>query len=51
MGKVPNIGDSTTLRCAQTTSPTPPSSGSTYASGCPPMTNQLVAVPMTLVAD
>ncbi len=51
MGKVPNIGDSTTLRCAQTTSPTPPSSGSTYASGCPPMTNQFVAVPMTLVAD
>jgi hypothetical protein len=47
---VASIGSSATLSCQHTTSPTPPSSGSTYASGCPAIAAD-VTVPMTLVAQ
>jgi len=33
-----NVGDSATVACDATSTPTPPTSGSTYASGCPTFT-------------
>ena len=49
MRKAANVGDSTTLNCLDTATPTPPTSG-TYATGCPAIT-PAVSVPLTLVAD
>jgi hypothetical protein len=50
MDPVDSIGVSTTISCQQTTTPTPPSEGSTYASGCPAITADATADVM-LVAD
>ena len=36
--EVESLGSSATLSCQTTSSPTPPSSGSTYATGCPAIT-------------
>jgi hypothetical protein len=50
LGSAANVGDSATLSCQATTAPTPPSSGMTYASGCPPITPAGTAA-LTLVAQ
>jgi hypothetical protein len=50
MKKAANVGDSTTLNCVDTATPAAPTSGATYASGCPTIT-PAVSVPLTLVAD
>ena len=51
MTKVDSVGATATLSCAETTAPTPPASGATYAGGCPSSPSPLVTVPLTLVAD
>lgn len=43
LGNATTVGDMATLSCQKTTSPTPPSSGSTYAAGCPPITPDATA--------
>ena len=50
LGDTANVGDTATLSCEQTTAPTPPSSGSTYSSGCPAITADATATLM-LVAQ
>ncbi len=47
---VTTVGATGTLSCQDTTSPTPPASGSTYAAGCPAITASATATLM-LVAD
>lgn len=51
MGYVPNLGDSTTLSCELTSTPTPPSSGNTYEAGCPPIVSVLGSASLMLVAN
>lgn len=51
MGYVPNVGDSTTFSCELTSTPTPPTSGSTYESGCPPIVSVLGSASLMLVAN
>jgi hypothetical protein len=50
MPSVSTLGSSTTFSCLSTASPTPPSSGSTYAAGCPAITPTATAT-MYLVAQ
>jgi hypothetical protein len=50
MPRAATVGDETTVRCEETSAPTPPTSGSTYASGCPAITED-TSVTLTLVAD
>ena len=50
MDYVDTVGMTTTVSCEQTTNPTPPTSGSTYASGCPAITAD-TTVELTLVAQ
>lgn len=51
MQKAANVGDSTTFACELTTAPTPPTSGTTYASGCPAFVAVLGSAQLMLVAD
>lgn len=46
-----NVGDSTLLTCELTSTPTPPSSGTTYEAGCPAMVAVLSSASLMLVAD
>ena len=50
MGRVDVVGATTTVRCEQTDSPAPPYTGSTYATGCPAITED-TSVELTLVAQ
>jgi hypothetical protein len=50
LGNAAAVGDTATLSCDATTAPTPPTSGSTYASGCPSITADATAT-LTLVAE
>ncbi len=50
LGNTTAVGDSATLSCDATASPTPPTSGSTYASGCPAITADATGS-LTLVAQ
>jgi len=50
LADVSSVGSSAALSCEHTTAPTPPSSGATYASGCPAITATATAQ-MMLVAQ
>jgi hypothetical protein len=50
LATVSTIGATTTLRCATTTTVPPPTSGDTYASGCPTLTNP-TSTTVTLIAQ
>jgi hypothetical protein len=51
MPSVSTLGTSTTFACAATSNPTPPSSGSTYAAGCPAMPTPTASATLWLVAQ
>ena len=51
MGYMPNVGDTTTFSCEMTSTPTPPTSGTTYESGCPAITAVLGSASLMLVAN
>lgn len=51
MPKAANVGDSSLFTCELTSAPTPPTSGSTYASGCPGFVATLGSANLILVAN
>ena len=51
MPQASTIGESMTVSCEPTTSPSPPVTGATYASGCPSLVGVPTTASLTLVAD